>query len=62
MDKINTVRTKPIEANLEYFNISPEKVSDTDLGFPEGVRDYRYSSTDFRKIWYYLGLYCFLCY
>lgn len=56
MDKINTVRTKPIEANLEYFNISPEKVSDTGLGFPEEVRDYRYRSTDFRKLWYYLGL------
>jgi len=56
MDKVNNVRTKPIEANLEHFNISPEKVSDTSLGFPEEVRDYRYRSTDFRKIWDYLGL------
>lgn len=56
MDKINNVRTKPIEANLEHFNISPDKVSDTSLGFPEDIRDYRYRSTDFRKIWYYFGL------
>jgi uncharacterized membrane protein YkvA (DUF1232 family) len=56
MDKINNVRTKPIEANLEHFNISPDKVSDTSLGFPEDVRDYHYRSTDFRKIWYYFGL------
>jgi len=56
MDKINNLRTKPIEANFEHFNISPEKASDTNLGFPEEVRDYRYRSTDFRNIWYYLGL------
>lgn len=56
MDKTNNVRTRPIEANLEHFSISPEKVSDTDLGFPEEVRDYRYRSTDLRKIWYYFGL------
>lgn len=56
MDKINNIRTKPIDANFEHFNISPEKVSDTDLDFPEEVRDYRYRSTDFRNIWYYLGL------
>ncbi|WP_011306669.1 YkvA family protein [Methanosarcina barkeri] len=56
MDKINNLRTKPVDANLEHFNISPEKTSDTDLGFPEEVRDYRYRSTDFRNIWYYLGL------
>ena len=56
MDKINNLRTKPIAANFEHFNISPEKVSDTDLDFPEEVRDYRYRSTDFRNIWYYLGL------
>lgn len=56
MDRTNNVRIKPTEANLEYFNTSPEKISDTDLGFPEEVRDYRYRSTDFRKIWYYLGL------
>ncbi len=56
MDKINNLRTKPIDANFEHFNISPEKVSDTDLDFPEEVRDYRYRSTDFRNIWYYLGL------
>jgi uncharacterized membrane protein YkvA (DUF1232 family) len=56
MDKVNNVRTKPIEANLEHFNISPSRVSDTSLGFPEEVRDYRYRSADFRKIWDYLGL------
>jgi len=56
MDKINNIRTKPIDANFEHFNISPEKVSDTDLDFPEEVRDYRYRSTDFRNIWYYLGV------
>lgn len=56
MDKINNIRTKPIDTNFEHFNISPEKVSDTDLDFPEEVRDYRYRSTDFRNIWYYLGL------
>lgn len=56
MDKINNIRTKPIDASFEHFNISPEKVSDTDLDFPEEVRDYRYRSTDFRNIWYYLGL------
>lgn len=56
MDRTNNVRTKPTEANLEHFSISPEKVSDVDLGFPEEVRDYRYRSTDFRKIWYYFGL------
>lgn len=56
MDKINNVRPKPIEANLEYFSVSPDKVSDTDLVFPEEVRDYRYRSTDYRKFWYYLGL------
>lgn len=56
MGKIDNVRTKQIEANLEHFNISPNKVSDTSLGFPEEVRDYRYRSTDFRKIWGYLGL------
>lgn len=56
MDKIDNVRTKQIEANLEHFNISPNKVSDTSLGFPEEVRDYRYHSADFRKIWDYLGL------
>jgi uncharacterized membrane protein YkvA (DUF1232 family) len=56
MDKINNVRTKQIEANLEHFNISPNKVSDTSLGFPEEVRDYRYRSADFRNIWYYLGI------
>lgn len=56
MDRINNVRTKPTEANLEYFNISPEKISDTNLGFSEEVRDYRYRSTDFRKSWYYFGL------
>jgi len=56
LDKINNLRTKPVDANLEHFNISPEKTSDTDLGFPEEVRDYRYRSTDFRNIWYYLGL------
>jgi len=26
------------------------------VGFPEEVRDYRYRSTDYRKIWDYLGL------
>lgn len=56
MDRMNNVRTKPTEANLEYFNISPEKISDTSLGFSEEVRDYRYHSTDFRKSWYYFGL------
>ncbi len=56
MDKINTLRTKPVEASFEHFNISPEKVSDTDLGFPEEARDYHYRSTYFRKIWYYFGL------
>jgi len=56
MDKINNVRPKPIEANLEYFSTSPEKVSDTGLGFPEEVRDYHYRSTDSRKTWDYLGL------
>jgi uncharacterized membrane protein YkvA (DUF1232 family) len=56
MDRINNVRTKPTEANLEYFNISPEKISDTNLGFSEEVRDYRYRSTDFRKSWHYFGL------
>lgn len=56
MDKVNNVRTKKIEANLEHFNISPNKASDTSLGFPEEVRDYRYRSADFRKIWDYLGL------
>lgn len=56
MDKINNVRTEQIEANLEHFNISPSRVSDTSLGFPEEVRDYRYRSTDSRKIWDYLGL------
>ncbi|MGB9940546.1 YkvA family protein [Methanosarcina sp.] len=54
MEKIDNVRTKQIEANLEHFNISPNKVSDTSMGFPEEVRDYR--STDFRNIWDYLGL------
>lgn len=56
MNRTNNVRTKPTEENLEYFNISPENVSDTDLGFPEEVRDYHYRSTDFRNIWYYFGL------
>ena len=56
MDRMNNVRTKPTEANLEYFNISPEKISDTNLGFSEEVRDYHYHSTDFRKSWYYFGL------
>ncbi len=60
MYRINNVRTKPTEANLEYFNISPEKVSDTDLGFSEEVRDYRYRSTDSRKIWYYFELLIFM--
>jgi uncharacterized membrane protein YkvA (DUF1232 family) len=60
MDKINNVRTKQIEANLERFNISPDKVSDTSLGFPEEVRNYRYHSTDSRKIWDYLGLLFFM--
>lgn len=36
---------------------SPEQDYDTSVGFPEGVkRRYRYSSTDFSKIWNYLGL------
>lgn len=56
MDKINNLRTKPVDANFEHFNINPEKTFDTDLGFPEEVRDYHYRSTDFRNIWYYLGL------
>lgn len=56
MDKINNVRPKSIEANLEYFSTSPENVSDTGLGFPEEVRDYHYRSTDSRKTWDYLGL------
>lgn len=56
MGKIDNVRTKQIESNLEYFNISPNKVSDTSVGFPEEVRDYRYRSADPRKIWDYLGL------
>ena len=56
MDEIDNFRKKPIEANLEHFNISPNKVSDTSLGFPEEVRNYRYRSTDFRNIWDYLGL------
>jgi uncharacterized membrane protein YkvA (DUF1232 family) len=35
----------------------PEQVYDTSMGFPEEVkRRYRYNSTDFMKIWDYLGL------
>lgn len=56
MDKMNNVITKQIEANFEHFNVSPSRVSDTSVGFPEEVRDYRYRSTDYRKIWDYLGL------
>jgi Uncharacterized conserved protein len=53
---MNNVRTKQIEANFEHFNVSPSRVSDISVGFPEEVRDYRYRSTDYRKIWDYLGL------
>ncbi len=60
MDKIDNVRTRQLEVNLEHFNISPNRVSDTSLGFPEEVRDYRYHSTDYRKIWDYLGLLFFM--
>jgi uncharacterized membrane protein YkvA (DUF1232 family) len=56
MGKIDNARTKQNESNLEYFSISPNKVSDTSVGFPEEVRDYRYHSADPRKIWDYLGL------
>lgn len=56
MDKIDNVRTKRIEANLEHFDLSPDKASNTSVGFPEEVRDYRYSSTDYRNIWEYLEL------
>lgn len=56
MYKIDNFRKKQTEANPEYFNVSPDKVSDTSLGFPQEVRDYRYRSTDFRNIWDYLEL------
>lgn len=56
MYKIDNFRKKHTEANPEYFNVSPDKVSDTSLGFPEEVRDYRYRSTDFRNIWGYIEL------
>lgn len=56
MDKTDNFRTKRIEADLEHFNLSLDKASDTSVGFPEEVRDYRYSSTDFRNIWEYLEL------
>jgi uncharacterized membrane protein YkvA (DUF1232 family) len=56
MDKIDNVKTKHIGSNLEHFNLSPDKPSDTSLGFPEEVRDYNHRSTDFRNIWEYLEL------
>ena len=56
MGKIDNFRTKQIEANLEQFEANPNQLSDTRLDFPEEVRDYRYRSTDPRKIWDYLGL------
>jgi uncharacterized membrane protein YkvA (DUF1232 family) len=56
MDKTNNYRIKHVGTNLEQFEISSKRVSDTNRGFPEDVRDYRYRSTDYRKIWDYLGL------
>ncbi len=56
MDKIENFRPKHIEANLEHFNIRPNKVSDTSLDFPEEIRNYHYRSADFGNIWDYLEL------
>lgn len=56
MDEINNVRTKQIEANLEHFNVSPNRVSDTSVIIPEKVRGARYRPADPRKIWDYLEL------
>ncbi len=56
MDKTNNYRIKHVGTNLEQFEISSKKVSDTNLDFPEEEINYRYRSTDYRKIWDYLGL------
>lgn len=56
MDKTNNYRIKHVGTNLEQFEISPKRVSDTNLDFPEEERNYRYRSTEYRKIWDYLGL------
>jgi uncharacterized membrane protein YkvA (DUF1232 family) len=38
-------------------NISPSRVYDNSVSFPEEIRDYhRYRSADPRRIWEYLGL------
>jgi uncharacterized membrane protein YkvA (DUF1232 family) len=37
-------------------NVSPDRASDDDLGFPEEMRSYRRHSADPRRIWDYLEL------
>ena len=56
MDRIDDVRTKQIEANLEQFEVNPNQLSDTSVIFPEQVRRTRSRPADLRKIWDYLEL------
>ena len=56
MDKIDNVKMKQIEANLEQFKANPNQVSDTSVIFPEKVRSTHSRPADPMKIWDYLEL------
>ena len=54
MDKIENIRMKQIEADLEQSKANPNRASDAIVVFPEKERSGRRRPVDLRKIWDYL--------
>ncbi len=55
MNRINNIRAKKVGSNLEEFETNQSQVSDTNVVFPEEIKNARYHRNH-RKVWNYLEL------